>query len=185
MSLTKNQVASVAYTLTVDGQVVDQADKENPMAFIHGVGGMIPGFEKQLEGKSIGDSFSITVEAAEAYGERNDELTQDVSREMFEGVPDDQLVAGAQFQAQTDAGVEVITIAAVDGDNIKIDANHPLAGQTLNFDVEMLDIRDATAEELAHGHVHAAGGCGSHEEASNKESDGCCGGGSCGGEETK
>ena len=180
MSLTKNQVASVAYTLTVDDQVIDQADKENPMEFIQGVGGMIPGFEKALEGKSIGDSFSVSVAPAEAYGERNDELTQDVTREMFAGVPDDQLVAGAQFQAQTDAGVEVITIAAVDGDNVKIDANHPLAGQTLNFDVEMLDIREATAEELEHGHVHA--GSGSQEQPADNSSGGCCGGGSCGGE---
>ncbi len=182
MSLTKNKVASVAYTLTVDNQVIDQADKENPMEFIQGVGGMIPGFEKALEGKSIGDSFSISVEPAEAYGERNNDLTQDVNREMFAGVPDDQLVAGAQFQAQTDAGVEVITIAAVDGDTIKIDANHPLAGQTLNFDVEMLDIRDATAEELEHGHVHATGGCGSHDKSTDNSSGGCCGGGSCGDE---
>ncbi|MCK5917816.1 MAG: peptidylprolyl isomerase [Cocleimonas sp.] len=182
MSLTKNQVASVAYTLTVDGQVIDQADKENPMAFIHGVGGMIPGFEKALEGKSVGDSFSISVDPAEAYGERNDDLTQDVSREMFTGVPDDQLIAGAQFQAQTDAGVEVITIAAVDGDDIKIDANHPLAGQTLNFDVEMLDIREATTEELEHGHVHAAGGSHDKPVADDSGSGGCCGGGSCGGE---
>jgi FKBP-type peptidyl-prolyl cis-trans isomerase SlyD len=183
MSLTKNQVASVAYTLKVDDQIIDQADKENPMDFIHGVGGMIPGFEKALEGKSIGDSFSITVEPSEAYGERNDDLTQDVKREMFAGVPDDQLVAGAQFQAQTDAGVEVITIAGVDGDTIKIDANHPLAGKTLNFDVEMLDIREATAEELEHGHVHATGGCGSHDDKpADSGSGGCCGGGACGGE---
>lgn len=175
MSLTKNQVASVAYTLTVDGQIMDQADKEAPMTFIHGIGGMIPGFEKALEGKQIGDSFSLTVEPNEAYGERNDDLTQEVSREMFAGVPDDQLVAGAQFQAETDAGVEVITIAAVDGDNVKIDANHPLAGKTLSFDVEMLAIREATTEELEHGHVHAAGGCGSPKEPS----DDCCGGGSC------
>ncbi len=186
MSLTKNQVASVAYTLTnSEGQVIDQATKESPMMFIHGVGGMIPGFEKELEGKNIGDSFSIVVEPADAYGERNDALTQDVSREMFAGVPDEQLVTGAQFQAQTDAGVEIITIAGVEGDTIKIDANHPLAGVTLHFDVEMLDIREATEEELAHGHVHAAGhshgeggGCGSNKNESN----GCCGGGSCGGE---
>ncbi|MCK5895599.1 MAG: peptidylprolyl isomerase [Cocleimonas sp.] len=176
MSLTKNQVASVAYTLTVDGEVMDQANKEAPMSFIHGVGSMIAGFEKELEGKNIGDSFSLVVEPAEAYGERNSDLTQDVSRQMFEGIPDDQLVAGAQFQAQTDAGIEVITITAADGDTIKIDANHPLAGKTLNFDVEMLDIRDATTEELAHGHVHAAGGCGSQQE---KASEDCCGSGSC------
>jgi FKBP-type peptidyl-prolyl cis-trans isomerase SlyD len=180
MSLTKNQVASVAYTLTVEGEIMDQANKEAPMTFIHGVGRMIAGFEKELEGKNIGDSFSLVVEPADAYGERNSDLTQDVPRGMFEGVPDDQLVAGAQFQAQTDAGIEVITVTATDGDIIKIDANHPLAGKTLNFDVEMLAIRDATEEELTHGHVHAAGGCGSQKD---KASEGCCGGGSCGSKE--
>ena len=156
MSLTKNQVASVAYTLkNGDDEIIDQATKDSPMTFLHGVGGMIPGFEKALEGKNVGDSFNIVIEAADAYGERNDALTQDVPREMFGDVPDEQLVAGAQFQAQTDAGVEVITIVSVDGDTVKIDANHPLAGMTLHFDVELLDIRDATEEEIAHGHVHA------------------------------
>lgn len=180
MSLTKNKVASVAYTLTVDDKVIDQADKASPMTFIHGVGGMIPGFEKALEGKTVGESFSISVEPSEAYGIRNEDLTQDVSRAMFENIPDDQLIAGAQFQAQTDAGVEVITIAGVEGDLVKIDANHPLADKTLHFEVEMLDIRDATEEELAHGHVHAAGGCGSQSHASNDSEKGdCCGGGSC------
>jgi len=181
MSLTKNKVASVAYTLTVDDQVIDQADKTSPMRFIHGVGGMIVGFEKALEGKTAGESLSIVVEPNEAYGSRNEDLTQNVSREMFQGIPDDQLVAGAQFQARTDAGAEVITIAAVEGDEVKIDANHPLAGKTLHFDVEILEIRDATEEELAHGHVHAAGGCGSHASASNdnKEDDCCDDSGSC------
>lgn len=179
MSLTKNKVASVAYTLTnAEGQVIDQASKESPMVFIHGVGGMIPGFEKELEGKSVGDSFSLVVQPADAYGELNDALTEDVPREMFEGIPDEKLVAGAQFQASTDVGVEVITIVGVDGDTIKIYGNHPLAGETLHFEVEILDIRDATEEELAHGHVHATGGgnCGSDKS----ESSGCCG--SCGGE---
>ncbi|HIO93319.1 MAG TPA: peptidylprolyl isomerase [Leucothrix mucor] len=161
MSLTKNQVASVAYTLeNGEGDVLDQASKDSPMTFLHGVGGMIPGFEKALEGKDIGDSFSIVIEAEDAYGERDDTLTQDVARSMFGDVSDDQLGKGAQFQMQTDRGVEVITVISADADIVKVDANHPLAGMTLHFDVEMLDIRDATEEELEHGHVHAEGGCG-------------------------
>ena len=174
MSLTKNQVASVAYTLTnAEGQIIDQASKESPMTFIQGIGGMIPGFEKELEGKNIGDSFSIVLEPADAYGERNDALTQDVSREMFAGVPDEQLVTGAQFQAQTDAGVEIITIADVEGDTIKIDANHPLAGMTLYFDIEILNIREATEEELAHGHVHTKTHNHTEEVGLNKSNGGC------------
>ena len=161
MSLTKNQVASVAYTLeNGEGDVLDQASKDSPMTFLHGVGGMIPGFEKALEGKDIGDSFSIVIEAEDAYGERDDTLTQDVARSMFGDVSDDQLGKGAQFQMQTDRGVEVITVISADADIVKVDANHPLAGMTLHFDVEILDIRDATEEELEHGHVHAEGGCG-------------------------
>ena len=178
MSLTKNQVATVAYTLkNGDGDVLDQASKDDPMAFLHGVDGMIPGFEKALDGKDIGDSFSIVIEAADAYGERDDTLTQDVASSMFGDMSDENLVPGAQFQAQTDAGVEVVTIVSIDKENeiVKIDANHPLAGMALHFDVEMLDIRDATAEELEHGHVHASGGCGSEEK--KEESDSCCGGG--------
>lgn len=180
MSLTKNQVATVAYTLkNGDGDVLDQASKDDPMTFLHGVGGMIPGFEKALEGKNIGDSFSIVIDPADAYGERDDTLTQDVASSMFGDMSDEHLVPGAQFQAQTDAGVEIVTIVSVDKENeiVKIDANHPLAGTTLHFDVEMLDIRDATEEELAHGHVHATGGCGSEKK---EASDSCCGGG-CGG----
>lgn len=161
MSLTKNQVASVAYTLKNDtGEIIDQAEKESPMVFLHGVGGMIAGFEKALDGKAVGDVFSIVINPKDAYGERDDTLTHEVKREMFEGVPDDQLVEGAQFQAQTNTGIEVITIADIDGDKVKIDANHPLAGMTLHFDVALLAVREATEEELAHGHVHAEGGCG-------------------------
>ena len=163
MSLTKNQVASVAYILkNGDGDVIDQATKDSPMTFLHGVGGMIPGFEQALEGKTVGESFTLVLDPADAYGERDDSLTQDVASSMFGDMSDEHLVPGAQFQAETDAGIEVVTIVSIDKENeiVKIDANHPLAGMTLHFDVEMLAIRDATEEELAHGHVHAEGGCG-------------------------
>ena len=146
---------------------------------MHGVGGIIKGLEEALEDKTTGDSFTVMVLPEDAYGEHDDKLTEAVSRDMFEGIPDEELTAGAQFHAQTAQGTQVITIAGVDGDTINIDANHPLAGETLHFDVAVNDVRDATEEEIAHGHPHAPGGCGSHE-AKEEKTDSCCGGG-CGG----
>ena len=161
MKIEKNKVASLGYTLkNAEGQILDQADKDSPFQYLHGAGGIIKGLEDALENKEVNDSFSVTITPENAYGERDEKLTESVPREMFEGISDENLVAGAQFHAQTANGTQVITIDSVDGDTVKIDANHPLAGQTLHFDVDVLDIRDATEEEVAHGHPHAPGGCG-------------------------
>ena len=119
---------------------------------MHGVGGMIPGLEQALESGQKGDNIVVTIEPAAAYGERNPNLTQDVPREMFGNVDDEEMVVGAQFQAQTDQGVEIITVAAIEDDIIKIDGNHPMAGETLHFDVDIIDVREATEEEISHGH---------------------------------
>ncbi len=127
---------------------------------MHGTGGIIKGLESALNEKTVNDSFSIIVAPEDAYGERDDKLTESVPRDMFEGIPDEEMVAGAQFHAQTEQGTQVITVADIEGDTVKIDANHPLAGETLHFDVAVLDIRDATEEEISHGHPHAPGGCG-------------------------
>jgi len=159
MTITKNSIATLHYTLKDDaGEVLDIADDNNPFLYMHGVGGMIPGLEKALENRAAGENVVVSVPPAEAYGERNPDLTQDVPREMFGEVDDDDMKVGAQFQAQTDQGVEIITVAAIEGDTIKIDGNHPMAGETLHFDVNILDIRDATDEEISHGHPHGPGG---------------------------
>jgi len=159
MTITKNSIATLHYTLKDDaGEVLDIADENNPFLYMHGVGGMIPGLEKALENRAAGENVVVSVPPAEAYGERNPDLTQDVPREMFGEVDDDDMKVGAQFQAQTDQGVEIITVAAIEGDTIKIDGNHPMAGETLHFDVNILDIRDATDEEISHGHPHGPGG---------------------------
>ena len=161
MQITNNKIASLAYTLkNDDGEVLDQADENNPFLYMHGAGGIIKGLETALNEKSINDSFNLIVAPEDGYGERDDKLTESVSRDMFEGIPDEELVTGAQFHAQTAQGTQVITIAGVEGDTIKIDANHPLAGETLHFEVAVLDIRDATEEEISHGHPHMPGGCG-------------------------
>ena len=180
MKISTSKVASLAYTLkNDDGEVLDTADENSPFLYLHGAGGIIKGLESALEDKEVQDSFHIIIAPEDAYGERDDKMVESVPRTMFEGIDDKELVAGAQFHAQTAHGTQVIVIAGVDGDTVNIDANHPLAGQTLHFDVSVLDIRDATEEEIAHGHPHAPGGCGS-EAAAEEKTDSCCGGG-CGG----
>lgn len=157
MQIAKDKVASIEYTLTDnDGQVLDSSVGSEPLAYLHGAGNIIPGLEKALEGKTVGDAFKVSIAPAEGYGEKDESLMQVVPKRMFAGV--DEIEAGMQFHAQTDHGMQVITVAKVDGDNITVDANHPLAGQTLNFDVKVMEVREATAEELDHGHVHGAGG---------------------------
>lgn len=144
------------YKLTnAEGETLDQSQGE-PLAYLQGAGNIIPGLEKAMLGKAVGDKFTVTIPAAEAYGEYNTDLVQEVPKQMFQGV--ENIEAGMQFQAQTDDGVQIVTVKAVEGENVIVDANFPLAGQDLTFDVEIVEIREATQEELDHGHVHGAGG---------------------------
>ncbi|HGX92082.1 MAG TPA: peptidylprolyl isomerase [Candidatus Tenderia sp.] len=153
MQIAQNKVAIITYTLTnVNGDVLDQANEEQPFAFIAGTGNIIPGLDEALAGKTAGDAVTTTIAPEHAYGERHDELTQTVPKEMFQGV--DNVEPGMQFNAQTNQGMSVVTVTNVEGDQVTIDGNHPLAGETLNFDVKILEVRDATADELEHGHVH-------------------------------
>ena len=156
MTVENGKVVSFHYTLTnAQGDVLDQS-QEHPMPYLHGAGNIIPGLEKELAGKKVGDKLTVNVPAAEAYGEYHEQLVNDVPREAFQGV--DNIEAGMQFQADTPEGVQVITVKAVNGDLVTVDANHPFAGQDLNFDVEIVEVREATEEESAHGHVHGVGG---------------------------
>ncbi|MEB3754090.1 peptidylprolyl isomerase [Acinetobacter sp. MD2(2019)] len=155
-AIANNHAVSFHYTLTnAEGETLDQSQGE-PLAYLHGAGNIIPGLEKALEGKTVGDKFKVTIPAAEGYGEYNPDLVQEVPAKMFQGV--ENIEAGMQFQAQTDDGVQIVTVKAVEGENVIVDANFPLAGQDLTFDVEIIEVRDASAEELEHGHVHGAGG---------------------------
>ena len=159
MQITKHKVATIAYTLTDnDGTVIDKADENEPFAFIHGAGNIIPGLENALESKVAGDSLNVTVSPEEGYGERDDTLTQTISKDMFEGV--DEITPGMQFHAQMqeDQSMSVVTVTEVKDNDVTIDGNHPLAGTTLNFDVTVIGVRDATEEELDHGHAHGPGG---------------------------
>lgn len=161
MQIAQHSVVTMTYTLTDDqGAIIDQADAAQPFVYLHGADNIIPGLEKHLTGKQASDSLTVTVPPAEAYGEYDERMTQQVPRAMFQGIPDEQIVAGAEFHAQTAAGNQVIRIAAADDNSVTIDANHPLAGVTLTFAINIMDVRVATEEEIAHGHVHAHGGCG-------------------------
>jgi FKBP-type peptidyl-prolyl cis-trans isomerase SlyD len=157
MQIEKNKVATIEYTLkNNDGEVLDTSEGNEPMVYIHGIGNLIPGLEEVLEGKGQGDETQVSIPPEKAYGVPNPELVQVVERNVFQGV--DDLQVGMQFQAQSDDGTQVIWITDLEGDNVTIDGNHPLAGETLNFDVKVVDVRDASAEELEHGHVHGPGG---------------------------
>ncbi len=154
----KNSVVSLTYTLTDDaGKVLDSSDGSKPMLYLHGSGQIVPGLEKALVGKAEGDALKVKVEPAEAYGEVIPNGVKTIERAAFEGV--DVVEVGMAFEAQApDGSAQHIMVTKVEGDNVTIDINHPLAGVTLNFDVKIESVRDATKEELEHGHSHEGDG---------------------------
>lgn len=157
MNISENCVASIHYTLTDGaGKVIDTSEGQEPLAYLHGAGNIIPGLEKALLGKVVGDKFNVSIPAAEAYGVRDDSMVQELPSNMFSGI--DKIEVGMEFHAETEHGLQVVTVTKVEGDNVTIDGNHPLAGVDLTFDVEVAEIRAASAEELEHGHAHGAGG---------------------------
>ena len=149
-----NMVVSMHYTLTDEqGNVLDSSQDSEPLAYLYGAKNIIPGLEKGLIGKTIDDECQVTVAPQEGYGEIIPELIQTIDKAAFEGV--DSLEAGMAFEAQGPSGeVQRVVITEVNGDQVTVDGNHPLAGVTLNFDVKIISVRDATAEEIEHGHVH-------------------------------
>lgn len=157
MHVAKDKVVTIDYTLTgAGGEVLDTSQGGEPLSYLHGAGAMIPGLETALEGKAAGEALKTSVPPDQAYGQKDPSLVQPVPRERFSGVPD--IRPGMQFTAQGPSGSRVVTVVAVDDNNVTVDANHPLAGRTLNFDVTVVGVRDATSEELSHGHAHGPGG---------------------------
>ena len=158
----KNSVVSMSYCLKNEqGTELDRADKSSPFTFLYGSGQMIPGLEKELEGLGIGDKKDVTVPPQEGYGELNPQLKMQVDRANFP--KDADIKPGMQFEGQGDGGTRtVFTVKAVVGDKIDVDGNHPLAGETLHFSVEITEVREATQEELSHGHAHGEGGAHDH-----------------------
>ena len=153
MNITKHKVAAIHYTLRdSNGTVLDSSQGRDPLYYLHGANNLIPGMEEGLEGRTKGDHLQLDVTPEKGYGKRNPALVEEVPRKAFGG---QSLEVGMQFEANDG---QVITITRVGPDTVTVDANHPLADQNLYFDVEVLDVRDATADELAHGHVHGPGG---------------------------
>jgi FKBP-type peptidyl-prolyl cis-trans isomerase SlyD len=157
MQIADRTVASFNYTLTNDaGEVLDSSQGREPLAYLHGKGNIVPGLEKEMTGKKAGDKFNVKVKPEEGYGTRNPALVQVVPRDAFRGV--DKLEPGMQFRAESDRGPMMVVITAVEGDKVTVDGNHPLAGENLNFAIEIIEVREASVEEVLHGHVHGAGG---------------------------
>jgi FKBP-type peptidyl-prolyl cis-trans isomerase SlyD len=154
MNIADNCVVSIHYTLTDDkGVTLDSSEGQEPLNYLHGANNIIPGLEKALVGKVAGDQLRVTVQPEDAYGELNPDLIQLVPASAFQGIDDIQ--PGMQFQASGPEGqAQVVTVQSVTDQGVMINGNHPLAGQVLNFDVTVQDVREATAEELDHGHVH-------------------------------
>ncbi|MGN5519586.1 peptidylprolyl isomerase [Halopseudomonas sp. Lyrl_26] len=158
MQIAANKAVSIDYTLTNDaGEVLDTSAGGEPLVYLHGAGNIIPGLERELDGKQVGDELKVTIEPEDAYGEFSADLVAVLGRNMFEGV--DELEVGMQFHASApDGGMQIVTITALDGDEVTVDGNHPLAGQRLTFEVKVAAVRDATEDEVAHGHIHGDGG---------------------------
>ena len=160
MKIAENCVVSIHYRLTDDeGEEIDSSEGQDPLVYLHGAKSIIPGLEDALEGCGVGDQFDVTVQPDDAYGLIDPELIQAVSRSAFKGV--EKLEPGMQFEMKNPEGhVQVITVQEVNGQEVTIDANHPLAGQVLHFALTVEAVRVATAEELDHGHVHDGHGHG-------------------------
>ena len=157
MPVAQDSVVTIHYTLKDDaGTVLDSSSPQEPLAYLHGHGNLIPGLEKELDGKNAGDALTVTVAPADGYGEYDERLVQSVPRRSLRGLKD--IKPGMHLHAQTEDGPRTVTVTKVLGDMVTLDGNHPLAGKSLHFDVRIEDVRPATEEELAHGHVHGAHG---------------------------
>lgn len=156
MKITKDSVVVMHYAVSdSDDTLIDSSYDHKPMAIIHGTGYLIPGLEDALENHQAGDKFEVSVEAEQAYGPRNDDYVQSVEKDLLQGV--EELAVGTQLRATTDDGEQTVIVIDITDDVVTVDGNHPLAGLDLKFDVEILEVREATAEELQHGHIHAEG----------------------------
>ena len=157
MQIADKLVVTLDYTLTDNaGNIIDKTDGRGDFAYLHGVGNIIPGLENELAGQGVGAQLQVTVSPEDGYGPRHEELKQDVPRSAFEGV--DTIEPGMQFQVQgPNDEAHIVVVTDVTDEQVTVDGNHPLAGMELNFDVTVIDIREPSAEEIEHGHVHAPG----------------------------
>jgi len=168
MHVEKDNVVTITYTLKdATGAVLDTSEGDEPLAYVHGHGYLVPGLERELEGKKAGDRIVTVISAADGYGEYDEGLVFPVDKSEFPS--GEELEIGMQFHAHTEEGDQIFTVKDLSGDKVTVDANHPLAGKDLHFDVSIVSVRAASREELAHGHAHG-NECGES---------GCCGGCHC------
>lgn len=174
MKISKHHVITLHYCLKNGaGEEIENSFDGAPMQYLHGSGSMIPGLEKALEGHDVGEQFDVEVDAEEGYGAYHPALVQDIPRAAFQGV--DSVAPGMRFMAQTESGPRPVVVTEVNDDNVKVDGNHPLAGQSLHFNVSIEEIREATADEIEQGGLEKAGGCcGGHGH--DEDDHECCGG---------
>ena len=158
MEIAERKVVHIHYTLKNDaGELLDKSPADEPLGYLHGAGNIIPGLEAALSGMKAGEEVQVEVPPEAGYGQRDEGLVQDVPRGAFEGI--DEIEPGMQFQAESEQGARIITVTGVDNDVITVDGNHPLAGETLHFDVEVMEVREATAKEIEDGRPEQPASC--------------------------
>lgn len=157
MKISKNTVVSLDYTLkNSEGTILDTSNGRAPLVYLHGVGALIPGLENAIEGKIADDSLNIVIQPEDAYGTRREELLRVVPKSGFQG--DEEMQVGMQVQLETEHGPMIASISKIEGEDVTLDMNHPLADMVLHFDILIKDVRMATEDEINHGHVHGEGG---------------------------
>ncbi len=157
MKVAKNTVVSIAYTLkNADGDVLDTADAQSPLPYLHGHGNLIVGMENALEGRDTGETFSVVIPPEEAYGTFDDDLVWEIDKDQFADVGDFEI--GTQLVMEMEDQQILVSVVEIRDDVVIVDGNHELADETLYFEITVVDVRDATAEEIDHGHVHGEGG---------------------------
>lgn len=156
MQIAKNTIASIDYRLSDEtGNVLDSSEGRPPLEYLHGVGQLIPGLEGALDGRVEGDALDVEVPPAQGYGERDEALVFPVDKQNFSDA--EGIEVGMRVKLETPDGEHEVSIASIEEDKVVLDANHPLAGRTLSFAVKVVGVREATQQELQHGHVHHAG----------------------------
>ncbi len=157
MKIANDCVVGIHYSLkSPKGELIDSSEGQDPLVFLFGRGALVPGMEKALADKAVGDKFNLVITPEEGYGVRDENLVQTVEKDKFQGV--DNIEEGMFLEVDTEVGPMIVVVTAIAGNDITLDGNHPLAGQELHFDVEVVEVRDASAEELEHGHAHGPGG---------------------------
>lgn len=176
-----NKVVTFEYTLKNDnGEILDSSSKNAPLEYLHGAGNIVPGLEAEMEGKKVGDKFKASVEPEDAYGLRFEELVQKIDKDKLSHLPN--LEVGMQLQAYDEDGMQILTVVDISDTEVTLDGNHPLAGEKLHFDVEIVDIREATEDEIEFGLNGGGCGCGGDscgDGCNPQDAKGGCGGG-CG-----